>query len=152
MTMTLNEVMTKQTIISPILLQDGDKELNKALKVKIMRIRMTYNKIKKNFDAEVQEFVDALLTDEFKELNDKERTPEEETRLQELNASFNSEYKEFLIQKGNEEVSCTDEYFTVDEYYDIVDINSGNNVEINGSKVSAPNFLEVVYELFVRED
>ena len=150
--MTLNEVMTKQTIITPILLQDGDKELNKALKVKIMRMRMTYNKIKKNFDAEVQEFVDALLTDEFKELNGKERTPEEETRLQELNASFNSEYQEFLTHKGNEEVSCTDEHFTVDEYYDIVDINSGNNVEINGSKVSAPNFLEVVYELFVKED
>lgn len=152
MNMVLNDVLTKQTVISNILLQEGDKELNKALKVKIMRMRMAFNKIKKNFDSEAQEFVDSLVTDEFKELNSKERTEEEEARLQELNTKFNSDYQEFLLQKGNEEISCTDDFFTIEDYSDIVDVNSGNDVEVNGNKIPAANFLEIVYDLFVKED
>ena len=84
--MTLNDVLTKQNVITKLILRDGDKELSKALKVKIMRIRMAYTKIKKNFDADVQEFTEELITDEFKILNSKQdRTPEEETRFVELN-------------------------------------------------------------------
>lgn len=150
--MILNDVLTKQTVISNILLQEGDKELNKALKVKIMRMRMAFNKIKKNFDSEAQEFVDSLVTNEFKELNSKERTEEEEARLQELNTKFNSDYQEFLLQKGNEEISCTEDFFTMEDYSDIVDVNSGNDVEVNGNKIPATNFLEIVYDLFVKED
>lgn len=52
MSMTLNDVLTKQNVITKIILKDGDKELPKELKVKIMRIRMAYNKIKKQFDSD----------------------------------------------------------------------------------------------------
>ena len=48
--MTLNDVLTKQNLITKILLANDGKELPKELKVKIMRIRMSYNKIKKQFD------------------------------------------------------------------------------------------------------
>ena len=56
MIMILNELLTRQNVLTKVILKDGDKELPKELKVKIMRVRMAYNKIKKNFDAEVQEF------------------------------------------------------------------------------------------------
>lgn len=59
--MVLNELLTKQNVFTKILLKDGDKELPKELKVKIMRIRMSYNKIKKNFDSEIQELQKNLL-------------------------------------------------------------------------------------------
>ena len=36
--MTLNDVLTKQNVISKLLLNEGNKELPKELKVKIMRI------------------------------------------------------------------------------------------------------------------
>lgn len=152
--MVLNDLLTKQNIFTKILLKDEDKELSKELKVKVMRIRMAYTKIKKNFDNEVQEFTEELVTDEFKDLNNKEnRTPEEEARLKELNASINSDYQEFLIQKGKEEVTVNmDDTLTIDEYSDILDVNSGNDVEINGNKIKAADFLEVVYDLFVKED
>ena len=151
--MILNDLLTKQNVFTKIILKDGDKELSKELKVKVMRIRMAYAKIKKNFDAEVQEFTDELVTDEFKELQSKtEKTPEEEARFTELTNSINSDYQEFLIQKGKEEVSISvDDTLTFEEYSDILDINSGNDVEINGNKVSAVDFLEVVYDLFVKE-
>lgn len=151
--MILNDLLTKQNVLTKINLKDGNKELSKELKVKIMRIRMAYSKIKKNFDLEVQEFTNELLSDEFKTLNEKvEKTSEENERLTELTNSINSEYQEFLIQKGQEEVNILDDVFTMDEYSDIVEVNAGNDVEINGNKISAVNFLEIVYDLFVKED
>lgn len=151
--MILNDVLTKQNIFTKIILKDGDKELSKELKVKIMRIRMAYAKIKKNFDAEVQEFAEQVVPEELKQLNAKrDRTEEEQARVVELTNKANAEYQEFLIQKGNEEVkNMIDDSLTQDEYFDIVDINAGNDVEINGNKIQAVDFLEFIYELFVKE-
>lgn len=151
--MVLNDLLTKQNVLTKLVLKDGDKELSKELKVKVMRIRMAYTKVKKAFDAEVQEFSEELMTDEFKELNSKQdRTSEEEARFQELTIKINSEYQEFLVQKGEEEVTdFIEDTFTMEEYSDILDINSGNDVEINGNKIQAADFLEVVYDLFVKE-
>jgi hypothetical protein len=47
MIMTLNDVLTKQNILAQLLLSSNSKELPKELKVKIMRLRMSYAKIKK---------------------------------------------------------------------------------------------------------
>lgn len=150
--MTLNDVLTKQNVITKVILKDGDKELPKELKVKIMRIRMAYNKIKKQFDDDTQEFTNQIISDEFRELaNKSERTPEEEARFNELNDKTNSEYQEYLIQKGFEEVKDTpDDVITMEEYSDILDVNSGNDVEINGNPVKAADLMEIVFDLFVK--
>ena len=150
--MTLNDVLRKQNVITKIILKDGDKELPKELKVKIMRIRMAYNKIKKQFDDDTQEFTNQIISDELRELaNKSERTPEEEARFNELNDKTNSEYQEYLIQKGFEEVKDTpDDVITMEEYSDILDVNSGNDVEINGNSVKAADLMEIVFDLFVK--
>lgn len=150
--MTLNDVLTKQNVITKIILKDGDKELPKELKVKIMRIRMAYNKIKKQFDDDTQEFTNQIISDELRELTNKsERTPEEEARFNELNGKTNSEYQEYLIQKGFEEIKDTpDDVITMEEYSDILDVNSGNDVEINGNSVKAADLMEIVFDLFVK--
>lgn len=149
--MILNEVLTKQNIISKIELKEGDKELPKELKVKIMRIRLAYNKVKKTFDEDVKEFVEQIATDEYKELAQKQnRTEEEEKQYNELNTQINSDYIEFVNQKGLEEVKETfDDKLTEDEYAEILDVNSGNDVEINGVKIKAADLMEIFYELFV---
>lgn len=150
--MTLNDVLTKQNVITKIILKDGDKELPKELKVKIMRIRIAYNKIKKQFDDDTQEFTNQIISDELRELaNKSERTPEEEARFNELNDKTNSEYQEYLVQKGFEEVKDTpDDVITMEEYSDILDVNSGNDVEINGNSVKAADLMEIVFDLFVK--
>ena len=152
--MILNELLTKQNVITKVLLKDGDKELPKALKVKIMRMRMAYNKIKQQFDSDVQEFTKELIPEELQTLANKEdRTEEENARFEELNNKVNSEYQEFLIQKGNEEITeSIDDTFSFDEYSDLLDVNSGNDVEINGNQIKAADFMEVVMGLFVKED
>ena len=149
--MILNEVLTRQNIISKIELKEGNKELSKELKVRIMRIRLAYNKVKKAFDEDVKEFVEQITTDEYKELAQKQnRTEEEEKKYNELNTQINSDYIEFVNQKGLEEVKETfDDKLTDDEYAEILDVNSGNNVEINGIKIKAADLMEIFYELFV---
>lgn len=149
--MILNELLTKQNVITKIELKDGDKELSKELKVKVMRIRLAYNKVKKAFDEDVKEFVEQITTDEYKELVQKtDRNEEEEKRFNELTSKINSDYIEFINQKGLEEISETiDDKFTEDEYAEILDINSGNDVEINGNKIKAADFMEVFYEMFI---
>ena len=152
--MILNDVLTKQNVITKILLKECDKELPKELKVKIMRMRMAYNKIKQQFDSDTQEFTKELIPEELQTLANKEdRTEDENKRFEELNNKVNSEYQEFLIQKGNEEITeSIEDSLTIDEYSDILDVNSGNDVEINGNKIPAADFMEVVYGLFVKED
>ena len=116
-----------------------------------MRIRLAYNKVKKAFDEDVKEFVEQITTDEYKELVQKtDRNEEEEKRFNELTSKINSDYIEFINQKGLEEISETiDDKFTEDEYAEILDINSGNDVEINGNKIKAADFMEVFYEMFI---
>lgn len=151
--MILNELLTKQNVFTKIALKDGEKELPKELKIKVMRIRMAYTKAKKLFDAEIQEFTEELITDEFRELSNKtERTEVEEARLKELTDAINSDYQEFIFQKGMEEVSEIEDTLTMDEYSEILDVNAGNDVEINGNKIPAADFLEIVCDLFVKED
>ena len=149
--MILNELLTRQNVITKIELKDNDKELSKELKVKIMRIRLAYNKVKKAFDEDVKEFVEQITTDEYKELAQKQnRTEEEEKKYNELNTQINSDYIEFVNQKGFEEVKETfDDKLNEDEYAEILDVNSGNDVEINGVKIKAADLMEIFYELFV---
>ena len=149
--MILNEVLTRQNIISKIELKEGNKELSKELKVRIMRIRLAYNKVKKAFDEDIKEFVEQITTDEYKELAQKQnRTEEEEKKYNELNTQINSDYIEFVNQKGLEEVKETfDDKLNEDEYAEILDVNSGNDVEINGVKIKAADLMEIFYELFV---
>lgn len=149
--MTLNELLTKQNVITKIELKDGNKELPKELKVKIMRIRLAYNKVKKAFDEDLKEFVEQIATEEYKVLaNKSERTEEEEKEFNELNTKINSDYMEFVNQKGLEEVSETiDDKLTEEDYAEILEVNAGNNVNINGNELKAADLMEAFYELFV---
>lgn len=149
--MILNELLTRQNVITKIELKDGEKELPKELKVKIMRIRLAYNKVKKAFDEDVKEFVDQIASDEYKQLAQKtDRTEEEEKRYNELNVKINSDYIEFVNQKGQEEISENiDDKLSEDDYAEILDVNSGNNVNINGNEIKAADLMEAFYELFV---
>lgn len=150
--MILNEILTRQNVITKILLSHGNKELPKELKVKIMRMRMAYSKIKKQFDEDTQEFSKQIISDELRDLaNKSDRTPEENKLFNELNSKANAEYQEYLIQKGKEEVKdFTDTILTEDEYADILDINSDGEYEVNGQKIKAVDLMEAVYELFVK--
>lgn len=150
--MILNEVLTRQSLITKLLLTHGNKELSKGLKVKIMRMRMAYNKIKQQFEIDSKEFSNQIVSDELKILiNKTDKTEEELARFKELNDKANAEFQEFLIQKGNEEVKDFEDLtFSEDEFADILDINSDGEYEVNNQKIQAPDFMEIIYALFVK--
>ena len=141
--MTLNEILVKQNILTPILLKEGDNELSN-------------NKIKKQFDDEVQEFTANLIPEELKSLQaipENERTEEDTQKILQLVDKVNGEYREFLTQKGKEEVQLSsNDAFTEKEFDEIVMVNAGNEVTINGNVVKAEDLMESFYSVFVNKD
>ena len=150
--MTTNEVLTRHNFVSKLLLKDGDKELSCDLKVKVMGMRIEYGKIRKQFDEDVQEFVKGLNSDKLTELQQKgDRTEAEEKELQELTDKLNGDYRAYVESRLKEEVTVSDRNFTEADYAELVEVNAGNDVEINGTKLQATDFLEILYTLFFDE-
>lgn len=150
--MTINEILTKQKFLTKILLKNGDSELNKNLKVKIMALRIEYGKIRKQFDADLQEFIKDLAPERFTELQQKiERSEAEETELTELTNKINSDYMEYVNERGKDEVSVSDKKFSEEEFEEILEVNADNDVEINGMKLNAADFLEIFHTLFFED-
>lgn len=151
--MTLNEILLKQSVLAPLLVKSGDDELNKELKVKIVRLRIAFNKIKNQFEDEIKEFSSSLIPEDLKKLQEipeDKRTLEDSKKIEELVNKVNSEYREFLEQKGKEEVTFTaDDSFTDNEFDEIISVNAGNDVTVNGNNVKAEELMDSFYALFV---
>lgn len=149
--MTTNEALVRQNFISKVLLKNGDAALSKDLKVKVMNMRIKLGKVRKDFDNDVQEAIKDLTPEGFQELaQNNNRTEEEEAKFQEMNKKLNEDYQAFIIERGKDEVNI-EAHITEDEYAQILEVNADNDVDINGQKLSAPDFLEVFYSLFVDE-
>ena len=150
MKMTINEVMIRHNFINKILFKDDTSSLDKDLKVKIMSMRIEYGKIRKSLEEDLKEFVNSLTTDDMKVLASKpDKTPEEINQIQSWNNHIKDEYNTYISKRGREEVNIINDTFTEDEYNQIVKVNTENDVEINGTHLNAPDFLEVIYNLFV---
>lgn len=153
MIMTTNEILAMQNYLTKIVLKNGDSELSKDLKVKVMKMRIEMSKIRKAFDEDLKQFMDELISDRFKELRDKpedERTEEEKKEFEQLIAKANSDYEVYIRQRSQDEVTLNTCTFTEDEFNEILEVNSDIEAEINGVKVSAADILEAVYVLFVK--
>lgn len=150
--MTANDLMIRQNFLNKVLLKDSDNELSKDLKVKIMRLRIKLSKVRKEFDEDVQEAAKGFMPEGFQQLaQKKDKTEEEQKLFNEQNAKLNDEYNAYVLKRSQETVDGIDTKFTDAEYNEILEVNAGNDVEINGQKLSAPDFLEVFYSLFVEE-
>lgn len=147
--MTINELMVKHNFITKVLLRDGDKELSKDLKVKLMTMRIKLGKIRKELEEDLQEVVKTLTPEGYQELVMKpDRTEEETAQVEAWNKQINEEYNAYVDKRSKEEVDI-DTTITEDEFGEIIEVNAGNDTEINGTKISAADFLEVLYSLFV---
>lgn len=150
--MNVNEVLARHNFITKVLFKNGDSSLSKDLKVKVMAMRIEYGKIRKNFDEDVQEFIKGVTPDGFVELQQKQDKTEEETKqLSEMIDKINSEYNTYITKRSSEECTINNKYLTEDDFAEILEVNADNDVEINGQKISAPDFLEILHSLFVED-
>lgn len=142
-------MMIKHNFITKVLLRDGDKELSKDLKVKLMGMRIELGKIRKQLEGDLQEAVKELTPKGYQELIMKEdKTEEDKAQVEAWNKQINEEYNAYVDKRGKEEVQI-DTTLSEDEFAQIIEVNAGNDVEINGTKLNAADFLEVLYSLFV---
>ena len=147
--MTINELMIKYNFITKILLRDGDRELSKDLKVKLMNMRIKLGKVKKELEEDLQEVVKQLTPEGYHTLAMKEdKTDEDKAQVEAWNKQINEEYNAYVDKRGKEEVQI-DTTLSEDDFAQIIEVNAGNDVEINGTKLNAADFLEVLYSLFV---
>ena len=149
--MTLNEALIKYNFISKVIFKDGDKELSRDLKVKLMRMRIALGKIRKEFDEDVQEVIKGLTPEGYQELAQKtEKTEEDNKQIEKWNEEINAGYNTFIEQKSSEEINI-DTKLTEEDYAEILDTNVANDVNINGNDIKATDFLEILYSLFVED-
>lgn len=142
-------MMAKHNFITKVLLRDGDKELSKDLKVKLMSMRIELGKVRKQLEEDLQEAVKELTPKGYQELIMKEdKTEEDKAQVEAWNKQINEEYNAYVDKRGKEEVQI-DTTLSEDEFAQIIEVNAGNDVEINGTKLNAADFLEVLYSLFV---
>lgn len=142
-------MMVKHNFITKVLLRDGDKELSKDLKVKLMGMRIELGKVRKQLEEDLQEAVKELTPKGYQELIMKEnKTEEDKAQVEAWNKQINEEYNAYVDKRGKEEVQI-DTTLSEDDFAQIIEVNAGNDVEINGTKLNAADFLEVLYSLFV---
>ena len=151
--MTTNEVLIRYNFLTKIPFKNGDNELSKDLKVKIMSMRIEYGKVRKQFDEDLQEFIKGLSPEGLQELQQKEnKTDEENAKLTEMINKLNAEYQDYIVKKGAEEIDVkNDGKFSEDEYSELIAVCPNDEVDINGTKLSGGDFLEVLYSIFVNE-
>lgn len=142
-------MMIKHNFITKVLLRDGDKELSKDLKVRLMSMRIELGKVRKQLEEDLQEAVRELTPKGYQELIMKEnKTEEDKAQVEAWNKQINEEYNAYVDKRGKEEVQI-DTTLSEDDFAQIIEVNAGNDVEINGTKLNAADFLEVLYSLFV---
>lgn len=151
--MTTNEVLMRYNFLTKLPFKNGENELSKDLKIKLMSMRIEYGKVRKQFDEDLQEFVKGMSSDELQQLQQKtDKTDEENEKLNELINKLNTEYQEYVAKRGNEDVVVKNSgNLSEDEYMEIVGICSSDDVDINGTKLSQGDFLEILYSIFVNE-
>ena len=149
--MTTDDAIIRYNFVSKIQFKDGDNALSKDLKIKVMQMRIEFNKINKEFNDDVKEFTEGITEDRFKELQQKEDRTEEETKeLNDLVNKYNQEINEYVTKRSQDEVEVNDYEFTVDEFSEIMETNAEKDIVINGTTIPAPDYLEALYELFVK--
>lgn len=142
-------MMVKHNFITKVLLRDGDKELSKDLKVRLMSMRIELGKVRRQLEEDLQEAVKELTPKGYQELIMKEnKTEEDKAQVEAWNKQINEEYNAYVDKRGKEEVQI-DTTLSEDDFAQIIEVNAGNDVEINGTKLNAADFLEVLYSLFV---
>ena len=103
--MTVNEMMVKHNFITKVLLRDGDKELSKDLKVRLMSMRIELGKVRKQLEEDLQEAVKELTPKGYQELIMKEnKTEEDKAQVEAWNKQINEEYNAYVDKRGKEEV------------------------------------------------
>ena len=147
--MTINDAIVRYNFLTKVIFRNENESLSKELRLKLIKFRLELKKIKDQFEEEIKNLTEELKTDEFKRLSSLESKTEDEIQL--LNKEvdlINEEYSLFVNERSKDFITINCK-FTDEEFEEILITNLDNSVEINNTTISAPDFLEALYSLFV---
>jgi len=152
--MTLNDIVSKYNLIKQLKFEYNGKEFSKQLKLKIIKMRIEYGKYKKALDSDIKEFTNELVSERYKNLmNIPNKNTEELEEFNQLEQSYNKDISEYIESRSNDIIENVNDWkFSELEYEEIIDLNSANDVEINGMKISAPDYLELIYDMLIEKE
>ena len=140
--MTYNEAISRYNVISNILMKDGDVELDRALKVKIIKTRTQLSKTKREWDLIIEDTVNQLKS--TYEITD--TTSQEE--IMKVEDKMNEDLQAVMNEQATMDVFIDLDLFTEDEYNDIVNVNVEHDAVINGQMLDSATLLELFHSLF----
>lgn len=140
--MTYNEAISRYNVISNILMKDGDVELDRALKVKIIKTRTQLSKAKREWDLIIEDTVNQLKS--TYEITD--TTSQEE--IMKVEDKMNEDLQAVMNEQATMDVFIDLDLFTEDEYNDIVNVNVEHDAVINGQMLDSATLLELFHSLF----
>lgn len=152
--LTLEEIVSRYNLIKNIQFEKDNQSLSKELKLKIIKMRIEYNKYKKQLDEDAQEFTKELVSERYKNLmNNPNKSEEQKEEFNQLEKSYNQDISEYMISRSKDIIEGINDWkFSELEYEEIIDLNSANDVEINGVKISAPDYLELIYDMLIEKE
>lgn len=119
--------------------------------MKVLDMRIKLSKFRNQFDSACEEALLYFRPKEYLELIQLEtKTEEQQSKFDEMTSEINKNYMTFVENTINEEVDFNMS-FTKEEYLQIADVNINNDVDINGNKFTASDFLEILYNILVIE-
>ena len=138
-------------IVSQIQYKHKDNELPTELKVKLINYKISLGKYYKQFKEDVALFSEQIISPEMRNLAHKSIRSEQENKLlNDLRKQYTKEQQCYIKQKSGEVVDSSKYSITENEFQQIVLVNLDNDVKINGNILKAPEFLEIIHNLFVR--
>lgn len=140
--MELFKILSIYNLLDQIPFKGNNIFLSNDLKRKIVSNKIKYNKYKKEFESNVEEFKKNYLTEEIME-----KLKTDESLINQINIEINK-YSQELLQEKKEVSEIT---FNEDEYNNIIDVMY-EDVQINGVTIPVQQFLEIIYETFCNKE
>lgn len=148
--MTLGNIILRYKVLQNIAFKTNEYSLDMDTKVKILNMRIYFGKFVTELQEDVKKFSEQILPDNVKALVHKQyKSKEDELKIESIKQQYSQEQQCYIRQRECEEVTVKQFNITEEEFNQIVKVNIDNSIEINGTKLSGPDFLEIVYNLFV---
>ena len=151
MDFSINNAVLKYNLLNCLKYSDESYNISRELKVKLIRMKLDFEKVYKEFNQFQQQALEEVKTDRYKYLVDKkDRTEEEEKEAVALLKELNEDLHKIVREKSLETVTVNFNHLNEDEFNEILLVNVNNNVRINGMDSPSEEYIELFHNEFVR--
>ena len=156
MKMSINDALIRYNILASLKYKDGDYSLPRDLKIKLIKCKISLEKIFNDFNSYQEKCLSEVKTDEYNDLiaiEEDKRTDEQKKRLEEVVGTLNQEMNELLFNKTMEEVDVPEfEYLSSKEFDSVLEVNIENEVTINGRTIDGGGYVDLIHQAFTSKE